>query len=157
MEKILLTGGMSAFSQRVAKLFPDDKLVFADSHPIPSPFLQSGKYAAIPPPSKASFAHEILKLCLDHDITMVVLLRKEELIPMAESKLLFAEYGIIVFLPTIDVLQKTMVAINPTSRDCPHIVAVHEKRKILLGDDYHELLGIYSLHGEEQPKLCCLA
>src|SRR5690606_12983397 len=123
MEKILLTGGMSAFVQRVAKLFPDDHLIFADSHPIPAPLLQSGIYWAIPSPSKSSFAHEILKLCLDHNINIMVPFRKEELMPMAESKLLFEEYGIVTFLPAIDVLQKTMMAINPTTRDCPQIVA----------------------------------
>jgi len=155
MEKILVTGGVSAFAQRVITLFPHDQFVLADSHAIPSPLLQSGNYIQIPAPDEPVFVHELLKRCLDLGISLVIPLRKGELLPLAQSKPLFEEYGIIILLPDIDHLQELPILSNPTHRNCPHILA--NKSKVAPHDGEPAILpGIYG-HGENgEYLLCCI-
>ncbi|HLT42007.1 MAG TPA: hypothetical protein VKZ95_04820 [Sphingobacteriaceae bacterium] len=148
MENVLITSGISAFAQRVAKLFAEKNLVFADSKPIPTPFINTGKYVAIPSPDKSSYVHEVLKVCLDLSINKVVPLGKDEYLPLARSKVLFEEYGIVVLLPDLENLADIPKLINPTRVNSPKIV-LKERVPEDLG-----VFGIYSANDDREWSLC---
>lgn len=151
MERVLITSGISAFSQRVAKLFPDGELFFADSSPIPAPFIKSGKHIPIPSPEKATFIHEVLKICLDLSITKLLPLKEGELMPLAKSIALFEEYGVSILVPSVESLNTISKVINPTRVNCPEIIvkqqAMHNEQNIS---------GIFKKWDEGEIILCCL-
>lgn len=151
MERVLITSGISAFSQRVAKLFPGEELFFADSNPIPAPFIKSEKYIPIPSPEKASFVHEVLKVCLDLSITKLLPLKEDELMPLAKSSALFEEYGISILVPSVESLKTISKIINPTRVNCAEIMvkqhAMHNEQSIS---------GIFKKGDEGEIILCCL-
>ena len=147
---ILITSGISAFAQRAAELFPENNIFFADSNPIPSVFLGTRKYLAIPSSEKASFIHELLKLCLDLSITKLLPLGCEELKPLAKNRLLFEEYGISVLVPDSENLETIPMLINPTRANCSEIV---------LKEFPLEKQGVFRVvldNEKELLTLCCL-
>lgn len=150
MNTILITSGVSAFTQRVAELFPENTVFLGDSNPIPSVFLSSWKYIAIPSPIKASFVHELLKLCLDLSIRKLLPLSEDELIPLAKNKLLFQEYGISVLVPDLGSLENIPKLINPTRANCPKIVLIEP-----VSDEQGDF-GVFKDDEKEQLTLCCL-
>jgi len=91
---IIITNGTSANAQRVAKTYSDDHIVFADSLPVPKPFLDSGKFIQIPPVSSPHFLHELLKACLNQHADLLILQSPEEIKSVLPQKLLFEEYNI---------------------------------------------------------------
>jgi hypothetical protein len=150
MENVLITSGISAFTQRVSKLFTGRNLFFADSNPIPTPFLNTGKYVAIPSPEKSSYVHEVLKVCLDLAINKVLPLRKGEHLPLAKSKVLFEEYGIVILLPDLENLERISKLINPTHSNCPKIIL---KEQVLNDSDS---LGVFAVNEDKEWALCCV-
>jgi hypothetical protein len=150
MNNILITSGMSAFAQRAAELFPESNIFFADSNPIPSVFLNSQKYRAIPSPEKASFIHELLKLCLDLSILKLLPLSDEELIPLAKNRLLFEEYGILILVPDLEYLETIPKLLNPTRTNCPKITLKE------LPFEKQGVFGVFKDDGKERLTLCCL-
>lgn len=117
MIKVLITSGTSAFSQRVAKMLPNCQLFFADSSAIPTPFLQTGKYKPIPNAEKNTYVHEVLKVCLDLAIDTLIPLGKDEILPLANSEMLFAEYGISLLIPSVELLEDFLIVENPSRAD----------------------------------------
>jgi hypothetical protein len=150
MNNILITSGTSAFTQRVAELFPKSNIIFADSKPIPSVFLANGKYIAIPSSQKASFVHEMLAICLDLSIHKLLPLNDGELIPLAKNKILFEEYGITVLVPDLESLERLPKLINPTRADCPKIIL----REPMAGEQ--GVFGVFKVLENEELTLCCL-
>lgn len=150
MNNILITSGISAFTQRVAELFPENNIFFADSNPIPSVLLSSGKYLTIPSPEKASFIHEVLKLCLDLSILKLLPLSYEELMPLAKNRLLFEEYGISILVPDLESLENIPKLANPTRANCPEIIL----REPL--SDERGVFGVFKDDEKGELTLCCL-
>ena len=105
-KRILITFGTRGLGQRIAKLLGDEfEIFFASSEEIPSLLLNSGKYFKLPAGLMPTYAHEVLKISLDHQIDYVL--------PLAVAKILFEEYDIKVIVPTQDVLQDYYVIENP--------------------------------------------
>lgn len=150
MERILITSGISAFSQRVAKLFPEEDLFFADSSPIPAPFIKSGRYISIPSPEKASFVHEILKACLDLSINKLLPLKETELMPLAKNSALFEEYGIVILVPGFESLNNIPKLINPTRTNCNELIV---KQSVY---DKSGIYGVFKKGDQGELTLCCL-
>jgi hypothetical protein len=103
--KILITGGKSATTLKLLKAFAGDEVVLADYGEIPSFTSGSYKFITLGEPND-SIAHNILNLCLDYGINMVLPLHEFEINPIAKSKILFQEFNIQVLLPEVtDVLK----------------------------------------------------
>lgn len=99
MEKILITCGTRPFAQRVSKLLSFKYTVlFGSSEVFPDVLLKTG-YRKIPTGRNPTFAHELLKLCLDEGCQFVLPLSKQELAGLHQARVLFAEYGIHVLIP----------------------------------------------------------
>lgn len=113
-KRILITFGTRGLGQRIAKLLDDKfEIFFASSEEIPSLLLNSGKYFKLPAGLMPTYAHEVLKISLDHEIDYVLPLGGYEFEPLAVAKILFEEYDIKVIVPAQDVLQDYYVIENP--------------------------------------------
>lgn len=148
MERVLITSGLSAFAQRVAKLCPDDSILFADSHAIPLPLLNSGKFNILPSVEDNSYVHKTLSLCIDLSIEVFIPLKEEEQIIFAKNKTLFKEYGILIAVPNSENLQNYSKHRNPTQLNCPEII-IRKSR-----EDDRQKLGLYRKDNQEELLLC---
>ena len=80
--KVLITTSQHACSFELAYLLRAEDLVFGDA------------FDSFPQADSFSLAHELLKFCMDEEIGVVFPLRKAEIQPLAEAKILFEEFGI---------------------------------------------------------------
>jgi len=94
IKTVIITGGTSIDAQVKARNYTGHRVVFADSLPVPSPLIASGKFVQIPPIDAPHYIHELLKACLDQDANLLVLLHKEEIALVTPQSLLFEEYNI---------------------------------------------------------------
>lgn len=120
MQKLLITYGTRPLAQRLAKQWKDKfELHYATSEEVPS-FLQA-TYPQIPTGVNPTFAHELLKLCLDQQIDFVLPLGESEINALAEAKQLFEEYDITAIVPAMDNLPLYFILDNPSSELMPHL------------------------------------
>ena len=91
---VIITSGTSAKAQSLAKSYPNDEIIFADSLPVPKPLLDSGKFIQLPAISAPHFIHELLKACLDKNANILALQTDAEIKLIIPQKLLFEEYNI---------------------------------------------------------------
>lgn len=91
---VIITAGTSSKSQSLARNYEQHNVVFADFQPIPSPMLSSGRFVQLPDVNAPYFIHELLKICLDRDASILVLQTPEEVKTLAGQELLFEEYNI---------------------------------------------------------------
>ena len=122
MKNILVTSGMHAFAQRIARtLSPADSVVFGDSSALPEIMVKSGKYFNLPKASSASFSHELLSLALDKRVDIIIPLKQSEIRQLTACRDLFEEYGIQVAVPSIKVLNETDFIVNPAKDFFPSV------------------------------------
>lgn len=148
MSKVLITGGLSTLAQRVAKSIVNNQVLFADSVSIPE-FLNE-KFVRIPDSQKASFLHELLKLCLDLSVDCIIPLKQSEMLILADSRLLFEEYGITLCLPERQELNDLERVIDPTRLAYPELI-VHKDP-----NDLNSMLGVFVRITTEEIALCCV-
>ncbi len=109
LKKTLITAASNATAYQLAYHLLHHEILFADT---------KDQKLIIPEGNKLSFAHELLSLCLDLDITLVFPLKLSEQKALAEAKVLFEEYGITLALPDLIQTQK----INPLTHLYPEQV-----------------------------------
>ena len=96
----LITAASTAWAYKVRKLLKNTgKTYFGDCYALPGISSPDVQFITLPKAGSEAFAHNLLTLCLDLEITCVYPLREEELVPLAESALLFSEFGITVCVP----------------------------------------------------------
>lgn len=159
--KVLITQGTRPFAQRVAKqMLPAGSIVlFGSADEMPAVLLNTGNYLHITHPKTPAFAHEMLKICLDHVVDVLIPLGRDELFPLAEARQLFAEYGISIWLPDVADLAELTIIENPP-RQLPLLLL---RDGIPVTDtvnrqQYGSLSGIFSVSDEgDELALCCIA
>lgn len=92
MKNILITAANSAKSYQLAYLLKTDGVIFGDS---------ASQTFTIPKENSSSYAHELLSICLDNQISEVYPLKAKEIKALAEAKVLFKEYDIQVHVPNL--------------------------------------------------------
>jgi len=161
MINVLITGGLHAFAQRVARTLPTEEyaVTFGDAQAIPELMLHSGKYLSLPFYTRPTFSHEMLKLALAHSFEIIVPLMQGEIIQLAESKVLFEEYGIQVAVPLKQTHSMINFLLNPAKELQPTLV-LHGKP---IGEQHAaplmptDLSGVCVLSDSAQEALfCCL-
>ena len=90
---ILITGATGAAAYKIKNRLAIEGIVMGDYADLPSTML-SDKMIKLPNPASASYAHEMLKLCLDKSIVTVYAVKEEEWRLLQEAAQLFGEYGI---------------------------------------------------------------
>lgn len=92
---ILITAATSAQAHKLKATFnSNEKVLLGDYLDIPQFMVKSGSMLNTPGPADTAFAHKMLTLCLDNDITQIHPLRRAEFGPLAEAEQLFAEFDI---------------------------------------------------------------
>ena len=123
MQKIIITYGTRPLAQRVAQAIGEQLQVqFATSEQVPS--ILQAKYLQIPTAANPTFAHELLKGCLDQQANYLLPLGFREMESLAEAALLFEEYGIQLLSPTLDELKALFVLPNPAKEVEIQIIAL---------------------------------
>lgn len=112
--KILITGAANPQAYQVKKLFTGEHvLVLGDSMDLPEFMLKTKTMLKLPAVDSASFAHEVLTLCLDEQIDLLVPLRQAELLPLAKARILFEEYGIALVVPSLVRIESMSACSSP--------------------------------------------
>ena len=160
MTKLLITYGTRPLAHRLANLLQGKyEIVFGSSEEIPGLLLNTNKYFQIPTGVNSTYAHEILKVCLDQGVEKVLPLGPMELAPLAEAKVLFEEYGIHILVPSLAVLEDISIIENPPA-SLPLVMV--DNGELVLGTVEHqdalskiEGLMLASDSGDEWA-LCCV-
>jgi hypothetical protein len=96
---ILITAANSAGAYRLKNQLNSDTIILGDYNQLPDVMLKSGKMIKLPNPASVAYAHEMLTLCLDKDITTVYPLNNDEMALLNEAAQLFKEYNIDILQP----------------------------------------------------------
>jgi len=97
---VLITAATSAQAYKLkATISADEKVVLGDYLDLPAIMLKNGTMIKTPAPENVSFAHLMLTLCMDNQITQIYPLRRAELDLLLEAKTLFAEFDITLCTP----------------------------------------------------------
>lgn len=160
MGSILITQGTRPFAQRVARQLPaGQRIVFGAADEMPEVLLQSGNYIRLPNARSSAFAHEMLKICLDRQLTKLIPLGKQELGRLMEAKVLFEEYGMQLLLPERHAMETLMVIENPPAQ-LPVMVL---ENGLPIGDHTASrmdaaLSGVFTQSDSgDEIALCCIA
>lgn len=95
----LITSASDSAAFRIARLLNDKNLVFGSIEKMPD--ITGSKFIRIPPANSPSFTHELLKICIDHQIHGIFPLMKDEIIELSSSRVLFEEFDIKIIIPSI--------------------------------------------------------
>ena len=90
----LITAASTAKAYQLKNQLQNGHVLLGDHLDLPEVMVKAGKMLQLPNPQKEAYPHQMLALCLDNNISTIHVLRNEEAIQLAESELLFDEYGI---------------------------------------------------------------
>ena len=137
MQNLLITFGTRALGQRLSTLLKSNyRIHFATSEEVPV-FLNS-KFSSIPLGTDPTFAHELLKICLDQQIHLLLPIGLAEIRAIAEAKVLFEEYDIQVLTPSMEELAEIFILTNPATSVPIHVLSngqcldVHQRLNTVL-------------------------
>lgn len=102
-KKNLITAANNPLAYQLAWYLKEQEIHFCDN---------AQHQHIIPAYSSGSFAHQFLKYCLTHNIDRVFALRVQEIATLAESEILFEEFGIELMLVQPAALQAIVSNIN---------------------------------------------
>ncbi|MBW4891310.1 hypothetical protein KXQ82_16400 [Mucilaginibacter sp. HMF5004] len=141
---VLITAANSAQAYKLKSLLSKiENVLLGDYLDIPELMVKSGAMIKTPNPESPSFAHEMLTLCLDNGISMLLPLRKSELLPLAQSRQLFLEFDIQLIIPKTELINR-----HPNISDGS--IVVMNRSEVIAGNREvnhpHELTdGVFSI------------
>lgn len=94
MSFTLITVATSSSAHKIKNGLNSDTVILGDYMDMPDFLLKAGKMIRLPNPASASYAHQMLTLCLDNDITAIYALQPEEAALLHEAVQLFNEFNI---------------------------------------------------------------
>lgn|SRR5690606_4925099 len=154
MRNVLITFGSSSLAQRVGhQLQPRYNVIYATCEPVPS-FMEH-RFSRIPTGSEASFAHQLLAFCLDHQVDYLLPLGWTEIQSLAEAKQLFEEYGIQVCCPDREDLEEVLLIERPPAQ-VDICLLLHGE--VLLGNSpgKNVLTGLYTFSDSGGQSALCV-
>lgn len=96
MTRALVTGAVTAKAYRVKNTLPNNEVVLGDYDALPEVMIAAGVMLKLPDPAQSSYIHEMLALCLDKEISVILPVRRVEFELLQEAGQLFSEYGITI-------------------------------------------------------------
>jgi hypothetical protein len=154
---ILITAASHAEAYKLERLLQFPDVVFADYQEMPQLAYSGKKFTKIPKGNSTSYAHEILKTALNLGVEKIFPLYADEILPLAEAKQLFEEYGILVIVPSLMWVKRQKQAANTGNSgwvvlEMGKVIAGEFPSKIALPDE--KLNGIFTFKtGELDPVL----
>jgi hypothetical protein len=94
----LITSANSAQAYQLKNKLNSADVILGDYLDLPAFMLASAKMIRLPDPKSVSYAHEMLTLCLDNQISIIYALRAEEQNVLKTAEQLYKEYGIKILL-----------------------------------------------------------
>lgn len=96
-----------AFQNELTKLYPDGQIITIDMNPELSPACQvADHFVKVKRATHPSYISDILKVCLEHDVKMIVPTIDTELQVLADYKKLFAAHDIHLIVSSADFVRK---------------------------------------------------
>jgi len=95
----LVTAATSSLAHKIKSSLNNQDVILGDYADLPDFMVKPGKMIRIPSPLSASYAHEMLTLCLDNDITTIYPLKDNEASLLLEAGQLFKEFNIAIIKP----------------------------------------------------------
>lgn len=113
MMNILITSAgqrvslVKAFKKELKEIYPDSKVYTVDFNPILAPACHvSDGYKSVGKVTDSSYICELLKICKDWEIKLIIPTIDTELAFLAENKTIFEEQGIIPLVSDLNLVQK---------------------------------------------------
>jgi len=110
---VLITAANDSAAFRLARILNIEDIYFASD--MDMPVLHGKRFLRFPSADSPSFTHEVLKICLDNQITEVYPLMQNEIKELSASRLLFEEFGIILVIPSIKWIETRLNHLPPRS------------------------------------------
>lgn len=126
---VLITAASHAAAYKIERLLNLPDVIFADHHELPHFKFSGKKFIKIPAGNSASYAHEILNIALNEGIKKIFPLYADEILPLAEARQLFSEYGISVMVPSINWFTEK----NEYLKSSDDLLVIIETGKLLAG------------------------
>jgi len=92
----LITAATSAQAYKLKNSLNSENVILGDYMELPAIMLKNSNMIKLPNPESASYAHEMLTLCLDKNISTLYVLTEIEKMNLKPSETLFNEYGIAI-------------------------------------------------------------
>jgi hypothetical protein len=96
---VLITAAADSAAFRLARILNKKDICFASE--MDMPVMYGKRFLKLPSADSPSFTHEVLKICLDNQITEIYPLMMNEIKELSASRQLFEEFGIILVIPSI--------------------------------------------------------
>ncbi|HWK99218.1 MAG TPA: hypothetical protein VNQ55_04700 [Parapedobacter sp.] len=158
--RVLITQGIRPLAQRVGKLLQGQyEVKFGSAEEVPQVLLQRGNYIQFPGVNTVAFEHELLRICLDNGIDVLIPLGEKEIGLLARAQQLFAEYDIAIWIPDATQSEKLSLIRNP---DRPLPLLVLDRGVTVAGEQPGNPVGALSgVFTQPTPAaglaLCCIA
>ncbi|MEJ7780251.1 MAG: hypothetical protein WKF68_11750 [Daejeonella sp.] len=108
---VLITAGLDPEAYRLQRILSVQDVFFADEKELP--LMPGIKSMVLPSYTSPSFAHEVLKTCLDNSIDMIYPLKRGEILELSHARQLFAEYDISLMIPSDEWLKNKLPDLLP--------------------------------------------
>lgn len=95
---VLITAGLYPEAYRLQRVLSLQDVFFCDEKELPR--IPGIKSMVLPSYTSPSFAHELLKGCLDNAIDMIYPLKRGEILELSHARQLFLEYNIGLMIPS---------------------------------------------------------
>lgn len=93
MSLSLITGAVQAKAHALKNKM-EGKFILGDFHDLPEFMLADKSMYQLPHPSSTSYVHEMLKFCLDKEVSVIFPLHNEEIQQLNDAQQLFGEFDI---------------------------------------------------------------
>ena len=103
---VLITAATNSAAFQLARILNTEDIFFASDMDIP--VLTGKRFLKIPSTASLSFVHEVLKVCLDHQILEVYPLLHDEIVELSNSRQLFEEFKIKLIIPSVNWIEKRL-------------------------------------------------
>lgn len=90
----LITAATTTRAHQLKHKINIPEIILGDYLELPSFMLRAESMIKLPDPKSIAYAHEMLTLCLDKNITTIYILREEERELLTEAAQLFSEFDI---------------------------------------------------------------
>jgi len=95
---VLITAAADSAAFRLARILNKENIIFAGYDDMP--IIPGKRFLRIPAANSSSFIHEVLKVCLDHNIKEIYPLKLDEILEFSTSRQLFQEFDIKLIIPS---------------------------------------------------------
>lgn len=103
---ILITAASYSAAFKIDRMLGSPSVYFGEQLEMPP--IPGKKFIHLPEVASSSYINEMLKLCLDNQISTVLPLKRTEILALSTARQLFEEYGIDMIIPSDIYIQNSL-------------------------------------------------